>query len=129
LNPASFPLLSHIATRKFCHGVAFHGFSKRPDDADLYIGGGASDTLKRAIRNELVAANLPLQMKIATDDDDPKFQGRKAENLINRLASQGIHIEQSAEARKFSEQIAKAIATVYRSPIRRFLCAWANLFR
>lgn len=36
LHPASFPLLSNIATRKFCHGVAFHGFSKRPDDADLY---------------------------------------------------------------------------------------------
>src|SRR5262245_24748285 len=117
LNPASFPLLSEIATRKFCHGVAFHGFSKRPEDADLYIGGGASGRLKRAIRKELVAANLPLQIRIATEDDDPKFQGRKAENLINRLAAQGIHIEQSSEAREFSEKIAKAIATVYRSPI------------
>jgi len=129
LNPANFPLLGRIATRKFCHGVAFHGFSKRPEDADLYIGGGASDTLKRAIREELVAANLPLQIRIATDDDDPKFQGRKAENLINRLAAQGIQIEQSGEAREFSEKIAKAIATVYRSPIRRFLCALTNLLR
>jgi hypothetical protein len=113
LNPASFPLLSTIATRKFCHGVAFHGFAKRADDADLYIGGGASDTLKRAIRKELVAANLPLQIRIATKDDNPKFQGRSPDNLINRLAAQGIHIEQSAEARKFSEKIANAIATVY----------------
>jgi Poly-gamma-glutamate hydrolase len=129
LNPESFPLLSGIATRKFCHGVAFHGFSKRPEDADLYIGGGASDTLKRAIRKELVAANLPLQIRIATENDDPKFQGRSDHNLINRLAAQGIHIEQSGEAREFSEKIAKAIATVYRSPIRRFLCALTNLFR
>jgi phage replication-related protein YjqB (UPF0714/DUF867 family) len=129
LNPASFPLLRRIANRKFCHGVAFHGFSKRPDDADLYIGGRASDTLKKAIRKELVAANLPLQIRIATKDDDPKFQGRKAENLINRLAAQGIHIEQSSEARNFIENIAKAIATVYRSPKRRFLCALTTLLR
>jgi hypothetical protein len=120
LNPESFPLLKGIATRKFCYGLAFHGFSKRPEDTDLYIGGGASDTLKRATRKELVAANLPLQIRITTDDDDPKFQGRKAENLINRLAVQGIHIEQSAEVREFSEKIAKAIATEYRSPIRGF---------
>jgi hypothetical protein len=45
LNPASFPRLKGIATRKFCYGVAFHGFSKRPDNSDLYIGGSASDTL------------------------------------------------------------------------------------
>ena len=129
LNPESFPLLKGIATRKFCHGVAFHGFSKQPDEADLYIGGGASGRLKRAIRNELVAANLPLQIRIATENDAPKFQGRSDNNLINRLAAQGIHIEQSGEARKFSENIAKAIATVYRSPIRRFLCALTNLLR
>jgi phage replication-related protein YjqB (UPF0714/DUF867 family) len=126
LNPASFPLLSAIATRKFCHGVAFHGFSKRPDEADLYIGGGARPTLKREIKRALDRANLPLQIKIATGDDDPKFQGRSADNLINRLAAQGIHIEQSSAAREFREKIAQAIATVYRSPIRRFLCAWTN---
>ena len=127
LHPASFPLLETIATRTFCYGVAFHGFSKRPGDADLYIGGGASKNLKRAIRNALEAANLPVRISIATKDDDPKFQGASPENLINRLAAQGIHIEQSAEARKFSENIAKAIATVYRSPWRRLLCAWTNL--
>lgn len=129
LNPASFPLLSGVATRRFCHGVAFHGFSKRPNDADLYIGGGASERLKKAIRHELLAANLPLQIRIATKDDDRKFQGSEAENLINRLAAQGIQIEQSSAARKFGEEIANAIATVYRSPVKRFLCALTNLFR
>jgi phage replication-related protein YjqB (UPF0714/DUF867 family) len=112
LHPASFPLLRRIATRKFCHGVAFHGFSKRPDDADVYIGGGASGTLKRAINSALHVADLPLQIRIATECDDPKFQGRSADNLINRLAAQGIHIEQSLEARKFREQIARAIGAV-----------------
>ena len=43
--------------------------------------------------------------------------------------AQGIHLEQSSDARKFNEQIAKAIATVYRSPVRRLLCAITNAFR
>jgi phage replication-related protein YjqB (UPF0714/DUF867 family) len=112
LHPASFPLLKRIATRTFCHGVAFHGFSKQPDEADIYIGGGASGMLKHAIRCALHAADLPLRIRIATERDDPKFQGRSADNLINRLAAQGIHIEQSLEARTFGDRIARAIATV-----------------
>jgi phage replication-related protein YjqB (UPF0714/DUF867 family) len=75
LHPASFPLLQTIAARKFCYGVAFHAISKRPGDADLYIGGRASETVKRAIRNALEAANLPVDIKIATATDNPKFQG------------------------------------------------------
>ncbi len=129
LHLASFPLLSAVATRRFCYGVAFHGFGKRPGEADLYIGGGASLALKRAIRRALGRANLPLEIKIATENDDPKFQGDSVENLINRLAAQAIHIEQSSEARKFSEQIAQLIATVYRSPTRRLLRAWADFLR
>jgi phage replication-related protein YjqB (UPF0714/DUF867 family) len=113
LNPASFPRLAGIATRTFCHGVSFHGFSKQPDHADLYIGGGASGALKIAIKCALDAAQLPLQIRIATKNDDPKFQGRTADNVINRLASQGIQIEQSSDAREFGEKIATAIATVY----------------
>ena len=129
LNPESFPLLKGIATRKFFYGVAFHGFSKKPDEADLYIGGKASGRLKGEILRNLKEANLPLKIKIATKNDDQKFQGCRPENLINRLAAQGIHIEQSAEAREFSNKIAEAIAAVYRSPIRRFLCTLTNLLR
>jgi hypothetical protein len=55
---------------------------------------------------------------VATEIDDPKFQGRSPENLINRLAVQGIHIEQSAKARTFDLQIATAVAAVYRCPDR-----------
>jgi phage replication-related protein YjqB (UPF0714/DUF867 family) len=113
VHPASFPLLKKIAARRFGHGVAFHGFSKRPDDADVYVGGGAADTLKCAIRCALQSAGLPLEIRIATESDDPKFQGRSADNLINRLSAQGIHLEQSGEARRFSREIVAAIAPVY----------------
>jgi ABC-type transport system substrate-binding protein len=70
---------------------------------------------EREIKNALVALSLPIKVKIATTTDSPKFQGLSPDNLINRLAAQGIHIEQSAEAREFREEIAKAIVTVYQS--------------
>src|SRR5262249_13418066 len=117
IHPASFPALRTIINRRFCHGVAFHGFSKKQTgEADLYIGGAAPDLLKRAIKKALDDFDVPVQVKIATENDNAKFQGFRPANLINRLAVQGIHIEQSTEARKFSERIAKAIATVYQSP-------------
>ena len=110
--------------------MAFHGFSKRPGDADLYIGGGASRNAQegdqeRSSKRQICLCRLALPRRTTIRNS----RAASPENLINRLAAQGIHIEQSAEARKFSENIAKAIATVYRSPIRRFLCALTNLFR
>ena len=75
------------------------------------------DPLEAAIRSALEGARLPLEIRVATETDDPKFQGRSAHNLINRLAAQGIHIEQSVEARTFDAQIATAIASVYRTPM------------
>ena len=118
LHPASFPRLQRIATRKFEYGVAFHGFARRPGEADVYIGGGASELVKAEIRSALEDAGLPLEIRVATEIDDPKFQGRSPENLINRLAAQGIHLEQSAKARTFGLQIATAVAGVYRCPER-----------
>lgn len=129
LQPACFPLLNAIAARRFCYGVAFHGFAKKAGEADLYIGGGAPDALKRAIMRQLERANLAIAIKIATQDDPAKFQGFSAENLINRLAVQGIHIEQSSDARQFRDQIASAIATVYRSRRRLLLCALMGMLR
>ena len=125
LHPASFPLLRRIATRKFLHGVAFHGFARKPGEADVYIGGGASESLKAEVKCALEGEGLPLEIWIATETDDPKFQGRSAANLINRLALQGVHIEQSAKARTFYLQIATAIAAIYRSPM--FAPAFAEL--
>src|SRR4030095_4792544 len=110
--------LQRIATRKFEHGVAFHGFARRPGEADVYIGGGASGPGKAEIRSALAEGRLPLEIRVATEIDDPKFQGRSPENLINRLAVQGIHIEQSAKARTFDLQIATAIAAAHLCPDR-----------
>jgi hypothetical protein len=50
--------------------------------------------------------------------DKPKFHGFSPENVINRLAAQGIHLEQSAETLVFHKQIAGAVANVFASPWR-----------
>jgi phage replication-related protein YjqB (UPF0714/DUF867 family) len=116
IQPACFPLLEPLASRTFCYGIAFHGFDRTDDDADIYIGGGASLPLKRAVEKALIDLNLPIEVKISTCNDKPKFQGFSPENIINRLASRGIQLEQSREARqKFGQQVAVAVAKVFAS--------------
>ena len=114
-------------SRKFCYGVAFHGFQRKENEADVYIGGGASQSLKLVIEKALNDLDLPITVKISTCDDNPKFQGFSAENLINRLATSGIHLEQSFEAReKFCAEIASAIAKVFASRRRSQLCIFVK---
>ena len=122
LQPACFPLLEPLASRTFCYGVAFHGFDQKEDEADVYIGGAASQRLKRVIENALNDLNLSMEVKISTDWDPAKFQGFSPENIINRLATGGIQLEQSRDAReKFGQQIVSAVAKVFASR-RRLLC-------
>jgi len=122
LQPACFPLLREISSRRFCYGVAFHGFQQKKDEADLYIGGAAPRPLKRAIKRLLKDLALPIEVRISTNDDSPKFQGFSPENLINRLARRGIHLEQSAQARKYYLEIARAVAQVFVSRLRFLVC-------
>ena len=95
IQPACFPLLQPLALRTFCYGVAFHGFDRKEDEADVYIGGGASLPLKRAVERALNDLNLPIEVRISTGNDKPKFQGFSPANIINRLATRGIQLEQS----------------------------------
>jgi phage replication-related protein YjqB (UPF0714/DUF867 family) len=129
LHPASFPLLGSLMSRRFSYGVAFHGFAQQEGEADIYIGGGASWRLKRAVQRALNRLRLPLNVKISTDADKPKFQGFSADNVINRLATSGIHLEQSAKARVHHQAIARAVATVFASPWRRLVHLLTSFFR
>ena len=123
IQPACFPLLQPLASRTFCYGVAFHGFDRKEDEADVYIGGGASLPLKRAVEQALNDLNLSIEVKISTCNDKPKFQGFSPENIINRLATRGIQLEQSRRAREeFRQQIAVAVARVFASRRRLLFC-------
>jgi phage replication-related protein YjqB (UPF0714/DUF867 family) len=123
IHPACFPLLQRLMSRTFCYGVAFHGFQRKEDESDVYIGGAASQSLKIVIERALNNLDLPIKVKISTYDDNLKFQGFSPENLINRLAASGIHLEQSLEARKkFHGEIACAVAKVFASRWRVLVC-------
>jgi len=120
LQPACFPLLASVMTRRFRCGVAFHGFDRKEDEADVYVGGGASLALKTAVARALNRLKLPIAVKISSPEDDPKFQGFSPENLINRLTANGLHLEQSAGARReFHSAIARAVAAVFVARRRR----------
>jgi phage replication-related protein YjqB (UPF0714/DUF867 family) len=127
LQPACFPLLEPLASRTFCYGVAFHGFDQKEDEADVYIGGAGSQRLKRAIEKALNDLNLSMEVKISTCSDPAKFQGFSPENIINRLATGGIQLEQSRDAReKFGQQIAGAVAKVFASRRRLLFCIFVQ---
>jgi phage replication-related protein YjqB (UPF0714/DUF867 family) len=122
IQPACFPLLQSLTSRTFCYGVAFHGFQRKKDEVDIYIGGAASPLLKRAIEKALIALKLPIKIKISTRYDDPKFQGFSEKNIINRLATSGIQLEQSHQAREYCAEIACAVAKVFASLLRFLFC-------
>jgi phage replication-related protein YjqB (UPF0714/DUF867 family) len=124
LQPACFPLLEQVMSRTFCYGVAFHGFQRKADEADVYVGGAARRPLKVAIERVLNDLDLPIKVKISTRYDNPKFQGFRPENIINRLTTRGIQLEQSLEARKFHREIACAVASVFVSRLRLLVCSF-----
>ena len=126
LQPACFPLLQPLVSRGFCYGVAFHGFDRKKGEADVYIGGAASQSLKLTIESALNDLYLPIKVKISTAHDSPKFQGFSPENIINRLTTHGIQLEQSAQARKYYLEIARAVAQVFVSRLRFLVCIFIN---
>ena len=89
--------------------TGFHNSLAKPMSI---IGGGAAEYLKKAVKKALESLGLPIKIKIAAASDNPKFQGYSSDNIVNRLAVQGIHIEQFREAREHSKDIAKAVASV-----------------
>ena len=114
ISDASFPLLRTIASRGFCHAVAFHGFTK----PGVLVGGAAPPPLKEAIAAALTKAlaSSGIQVRIAGPSD--KFDGDNPSNIVNRLTAggaNGVQIEQSLDARTgFWQAIADAVAAVYR---------------
>ena len=127
LNPVCFPLFQPLISRRFCYGVAFHGFHRKETEADVYIGGRASRSLKEAIECALNDLDLPFKVKISTAHDSPKFQGFSTENITNRVAKHGVHLEQSIQARKYYLEIARAVAQMFVSRWRFLVCIFENL--
>jgi phage replication-related protein YjqB (UPF0714/DUF867 family) len=110
IDPASFPLLDSVMSRKFDHAVAFHGMSGE----GVLVGGGANS---RALQEE-IAAEIRCIPGVAVQlaDPDDVLGGNAKSNIVNRLATErGVQIEQSRTVRdEHGRDVADAVAAVYR---------------
>lgn len=117
ISAESFPKLKRVIGRRFEYAVAFHGWTEN----FICIGGSAPPDLKQQIKTAIERATAGSGIDVATDGDGgcPEgFNGTDPRNIVNRLAANGIQIEQSRKARdSFSLQIADAVADVMRPRI------------
>ena len=118
INEKSFPQLNMIYERKFKYAIAFHGWNK--DKEIICVGGSDNQTppdlkhrIKVSIQNALIAEGSNIEVK---DSDCPEgFNGNKPENIVNRLSTNGIQIEQCPKAREnYHDVIARAVANAIR---------------
>jgi phage replication-related protein YjqB (UPF0714/DUF867 family) len=113
ISPRSFSGLQAIAEREFAYAVAFHGMS----DDGIWIGGGAPESLKRLVRDAIVAALDGADIEVRIVDPGDPLAGSSPNNLVNWLTAAGtggVQIEQSKSARQHHwTAIADAVAEVY----------------
>jgi phage replication-related protein YjqB (UPF0714/DUF867 family) len=113
ISEESFPKLKTVFGRRFEYAVAFHGMKRD----SICIGGtipDPPDPLKQEIK-EAIEKAVSFKIKVATEGDGcpPNLNGNNPNNIVNRLGTIGVQIEQSEEARKcYGIQIADAVANV-----------------
>ncbi len=115
INPKSFPKLNTILrpTPTFDYSIAFHGWK----EDSICVGGNdksAEIGLIGAIKDEIVN-KLPGDSNIVVKDSDCRhgFNGDKPENIVNRLGTHGIQIEQCGRARRdYHDIIAQAVVDI-----------------
>jgi len=106
ISEDSFPKLKTVIGRHFEYAVAFHGW----DHDSICIGGSAPSDLKQQIKTAVKSAISGSGIDVATDDDGTcpeDFNGTDPKNIVNRLGTNAVQIEQSKEARaRYGIQIA-----------------------
>ncbi len=136
ISEESFPKLKTVIGRHFQYAVAFHGWN----EATICIGGSAPRELKQQIKTKIVSALSGSGIAVATDDEGTcpdGFTGTDPKNIVNRLGTNGVQIEQSIKARTdYRIQIADAVADVIgpkirvcTAPVFKGSSAWACFFK
>jgi phage replication-related protein YjqB (UPF0714/DUF867 family) len=124
ISEESFPKLQTIIGRQFKYAIAFHGWGGK----SICIGGSKEDpdNLKGQIKEEIEKAvsgsesdpdHLKIEVVLGGHGDErcPKnFNGNDSKNIVNRLGTTGVQIEQCEKARseKYRFKIAAAVAKV-----------------
>jgi phage replication-related protein YjqB (UPF0714/DUF867 family) len=116
ISEHSFPKLNTIIDRGFQYAIAFHGWA----EDSICIGGSAPVALKQQIKAAIQGV-VP-SIDVCTDEVGccaADFNGNHPRNIVNRLATNGIQIEQSRIAReKHGLDIARAVANVMQPRIK-----------
>lgn len=112
LDPACFPLLATVMSRRFAHAVAFHGFD---DEPGVLIGGTAPAQLKEGLR-QAIQEVLPERLAVRVALPTERYGGDDPDNIVNRLSPcGGIQIEQGSSPREHhARDIADAVADFFR---------------
>ena len=123
LNPACFPLLNSVMSRRFAHAVAFHGFN---DEPGVLIGGTAPAEVKERLR-QAIQQVLPAELDVRVALPDERYGGDDPNNIVNRLSPcGGIQIEQGSSPRDdHGCDIADVVADFFRPATARRL-AWVR---
>ena len=118
ISEESFPKSKTVMRRHFEYSVAFHGWG---GDSICIGGSSTADYLKLKIKKAIEGAisDSDIVVTVVKDDHDnaygcPKgFNGNSPENIVNRLSTKGLQIEQCERARKYyGIDIADAVADV-----------------
>ena len=120
ISEKSFPKLNTIFGRAFEYSIAFHGWTK-----DNICVGGRKDNktvdklkveIRDAIHNTLKELGCNIQVNVSgCPECSEGFNGDSEDNIVNRLGTNGIQIEQCKMAReKYHENIAEAVAKTIR---------------
>ena len=94
ISEDSFPELETVSGRTFKYAVAFNGW-----ELDcICIGGSAPPDLKQHIKTAIERDISSSGICLAMDDDGTcpeRFNGIDPKNIVNRLGTNGVQIEQS----------------------------------
>ena len=114
INPESFPKLKSIIapTPNFEYSIAFHGWT----EDSICVGGNPHNPdadlkcdIRGAIMKALEEANPDIKVHVSPCPDG-NFNGDSSDNIVNRLGTNAIQIEQCKIARtKYHDKIAQAV--------------------
>ena len=115
ISEHSFPKLNTIIDRGFQYAIAFHGWA----EDSICIGGSAPAALKQEIKAAIQEVVQGIEVCTGSEGCCPAgFNGDHPLNIVNRLAANGIQIEQSRIAREnHGLDIARVVADVMRPRI------------
>ena len=105
ISERSLPLLGNLFEREYQFAVAFHGWT----NSYIGVGGGAPLHVRRSIANRIrqALAGTGVTVNLETGSG---YSGNNPKNIVNRLTSNGVQIEQSLDARRqYWDRIADAV--------------------